>query len=113
MSVRGADTPEKELRLEYSALVGRWGIASFQQIKDPDQPRSAFALVFSRGRNGQGLAAILLRQAQQACVRGPSPVEPFDDQGSRLVEVVNLGLVDREAEGAGQLQAVNFILAAV
>src|SRR6185369_2487650 len=61
----------------------------------------------------EGLTAILLREAEEATVPGPSAVETLDDQRFRCAELHNLGGIHRKAKRTEQLKAVVFVLDAV
>jgi hypothetical protein len=75
--------------------------------------RAAITLVFAGWWYGECLAEIFLWQAQQACVLAPASIEALDYKCRGLAELDDLGVVDREAKGASELQAVEFVLDAV
>ena len=69
--------------------------------------------VFSRRWNREGLAAILLRDAQEPAVPRPHPVEALDDKHAPPHEILHLGFRGCEAQCADKLKAQMLVFDAV
>ena len=70
-------------------------------------------MVFLRRRDRERLTTIFLRQAEQAAVFCPLPVEALDHERLGAGKCPDLGGVHRQPEGFEQLQTVIFIFDAV
>src|SRR5215467_783832 len=113
MTVRRAQQPEDDLCFEEKSLVGLRRVAAFQQFRNIADARSTVGLIFAGGRNGKGLATILLRLTQKSLISCPQPVEAFDNEHAPSRDIGNRGVCSRNTECADELQTQIFVLNAV
>ena len=111
--VRGAQQPEHDLGFEKQGLVGLRLVTGFEQVENLPHAGAAVGLVLGSRRHGERLAAILLRQAQQAAVARVQAVKPLDHKRPPAGEFPYLRAGRRQSHGRGQAHAEMFVLDAL
>ena len=107
------DSIVHDLGFEKCPLVGFRFVARFEQLQHLAHAGTAVRLVFAGWRDGERLAAIFLRQAQQPAVAAPQPIKPFDHKSALSGEFPDFRARGRQSEGRRQAHTKVFIFDAL